>query len=208
MRALSKWATVRDYFPASITEGVEPFKKSGGHKPWTEKQLAAAEQHLTSMVRRGFFLARYTGQRGSDIVRLGETFVDDGGFRLEQQKTGREIWCPIDDALGQEMKKWERSPGPYLRHSNGKPYSRKVLDAHFKIQRDKVPELAGVTLHGLRATRVIELRRAGLTTPQIQDQVGMSIAMIERYCRFADKKASGKASVLILAERRKNTEQA
>jgi hypothetical protein len=42
------------------------------------------------------------------------------------------------------------------------------------------------------------------TTLQIQDQVGMSPKMIDRYCRFADKKANGKAAVIALAERRKN----
>ena len=68
-----------------------------------------------------------------------------------------------------------------------------------------MPELAGATFHGLRATRVVELRQRGCTTTQIQDQVGMSLRMIERYCRFADKKANGKAAVLSLAERRKNT---
>ncbi len=51
---------------------------------------------------------------------------------------------------------------------------------------------------------MIELRQRGATTLQIQDQVGMSPAMIERYCRFADKKAKGKAAVVALAERRKN----
>lgn len=201
-RAFSAWGVARDYFSQSFTDGVEGYEKSGGHKPWTDKQLAAAEQKLTGMVRRGFFLLRYTGQRGSDVVRLGETFIDDGGFRLEQQKTGREIWCPIDDALAAEMATWERVPGPYLRHSRG-TYSRKVLDVHFAEQRENIPELAGCTLHGLRGTRVVELRRAGLTTTQIQDQVGMSLAMIERYCRFADKKASGKASVVSLKERRR-----
>lgn len=202
-RAVSAWGVARDHFPQSITEGVEPYEKSGGHKPWTDTQLAAAEEHLTGMVRRGFMLLRYTGQRGSDVVRLGETFIDEGGFRLTQQKTQREIWCPIDDALAAEMATWERAPGPYLRHSRG-VYRRAVLDRHFAEQRDKIPALAGCTLHGLRGTRVIELRRAGLTTSQIQDQVGMSLAMIERYCRFADKKASGKASVVALKERRKN----
>lgn len=202
MRALSKWGVARDHFTQPLTTGVDPYPKLGGHKPWTPKQIEIAEAKLTGMVRRGFFLARYTGQRGSDIVRLGETFIDEGGFRLEQQKTGREIWCPIDDALEREMATWERVPGPYLRHSRGN-YTRNVLDGHFKEQRDKIPELAGVTLHGLRGTRVIELRRAGLTTTQIQDQIGMSLAMIERYCRFADKKASGKASVVSLKERRK-----
>lgn len=203
MRALSKWGIARDYFMQPLTAGVEPYAKTGGHKPWTEKQLQASEQRLTGMVRRGWFLARYTGQRGSDVVRLGETFIDEGGFRLTQQKTGREIWCPIDDALAAEMKTWERVAGPYLRHGRGN-YTRKILDKHFAEQRDAIPELAGTTLHGLRATRVIELRRLGLTTAQIQDQVGMSLAMIERYCRFADKKASGKASVVSLRERRRN----
>lgn len=203
MRALSTWGIARDHFTQALTTGVEPYKKTGGHKPWTDKQLAVANEKLTGMVRRGYLLARYTGQRGSDVVRLGETFIDEGGFRLEQQKTGREIWNPIDDALAAEMKTWERVPGPYLRHARGN-YTRKVLDNHFAEQRDKIPELIGCTLHGLRGTRVIELRRAGLTPLQIQDQIGMSLAMIERYCRFADKKASGKASVVSLRERRKN----
>jgi integrase len=203
VKAVSSWAVARDLFASSIAEGVESYKRLGGHKPWTDAQLAAAEKHLTGMVRRGFFLLRYTGQRGSDVVRLGETFIDEGGFRITQQKTGREVWVPIDDALAAEMATWERVAGPYLRHSRG-AYSRTLLDQYFMKQRAGIPELAGCTLHGLRATRVVELRRAGLTTSQIQDQVGMSLAMIERYCRFADKKISGKASVVSLKERRKN----
>ena len=201
IRSISAWGIARDYFTAPLTTGVEPYQKKGGHKPWTERQLAAADAKLTGMVRRAFLLARYTGQRGSDVVRLGETFIDDGGFRLEQRKTGREIWCPIDDRLASEMARWTRRPGPYLFHDRGS-YSRSIIDKHFAAARDAIPELAGVTFHGLRGTRVVELRRAGLTTTQIQDQVGMSLAMIERYCRFADKKAGGKASVTALAERR------
>jgi hypothetical protein len=208
MRALSEWAVVRDHFPASITKGVKPYEKTGGHRPWTAAQLGAAEANLTGMVRRAWFLLRYTGQRGSDIVRLGETFVDDGGFRLSQQKTGREVWIPIEDALAVEMATWDRRPGPYLWQDQGRrkgaAYTRKLLDEHFAEQRARIPELARCTLHGLRSTRVVELRMHGLTELQIEDQVGMSAAMIRRYCRFADRKASGKASVIALAERRRN----
>jgi integrase len=81
---------------------------------------------------------------------------------------------------------------------------KRLFEKHFAAVRDEIPELAGATFHGLRATRVIELRQRGATTSlQIQDQVGMSLQMIERYCRFADKKANGKAAVVALAERRK-----
>jgi integrase len=187
IRAFSSWAVVHDHLPASITAGVKPYKSKGGHKPWTDAQIAAAHEHLTGMVRRGVMLELYTGQRGSDAVRLGPTFIDDGGFDLSQIKTGRPVWCPILPELAAEIATWERKPGPYLLQEHGKPFTRKLLSKHFNEQRKGIPELAGVTLHGLRATAVIRLRRAGLSTAQIEDVIGMSMAMITRYSRFADR---------------------
>ena len=146
-------------------------------------------------------LALYTGQRGSDVVRLGWTDFDEGGLRLTQQKTKREVWCPVVPELVAEMAEWEKRPGPFLLQTNGRPYTRKRLSIHFDAIREEIPELADVTLHGLRATAVVRLRRAGLSTAQIQDVIGMSMAMIERYSRFADRKASGKAAVIHLAAR-------
>lgn len=204
MWALNKWGRSRGHFDQSITEGVEPFPTKGGHVPWTPEQCAAAEQNFTGMLRRGYFLLRYTGQRGSDVVRLGESFIDDGGFALKQRKTGVDIWCPIEPALAGEMATWERRPGPFMFQKYGKRYSRELLDDHFATARGALPPLAGCTLHGLRGTRVVELRQRGATALQIQDQVGMSLRMIERYCRFADKKANGKAAVVALEERRRN----
>jgi hypothetical protein len=206
--ALQRWGRKRGHFPHSIAEGVTPYPSKGGHKPWTPGQCAAAEQHLTGMLRRAYFLARYTGQRSSDVVKLGETFIDDGGFRIRQTKTGEQIgdiWCPIEEPLAVEMATWDRAPGPYVRQNHGKVYSKQLLHKHFLEAREAVAELAGATFHGLRATRVVELRQRGATTLQIQDQVGMSPRMIDRYCRFADRKANGKAAVLALAERRRNS---
>lgn len=204
MRAFSSWAVVNDYLAQSMTDGVKPYKVTGGHKPWTDAQIKAAHDHLTGMVRRGVMLALYTGQRGSDVVRLGPTFVDEGGFDLAQIKTGRQVWCPILPELATEMAKWERRPGPYMMQAHGKPYTRKRFSIHFDEMRENIPELANVTLHGLRATAVVRLRQAGLATAQIQDVIGMSMAMIERYSRFADRKQSGRAAVIKLAERSKN----
>jgi len=206
LRALSDWGVARGKFPQSITEGVKGYRLQGGHKPWTAKQCAAAEEKFEGMIRRAYFLARYTGQRGSDIVRLGPSFIDDGGFHFRQQKTGVEVWCPIEDTLLAEISTWvmQSHIGPYLYQNHGKAYGKKLLDKHFEDVRANVPELSGTTFHGLRATRVIELRQQGCTTMQIADQVGMSLRTIERYCRYADKKANGKAAVLSLLERRKN----
>jgi integrase len=203
MRALSAWARARDKIPASLIEGVKRYKIQSGHKPWTDAQIDAIGK-LTGMVRRGIMLMLYTGQRGSDIVRLGWTHIDDGGFALGQKKTGVQVWCPIVPELHAEMLTWEKSPGPFLRQHTGKQYDRKLFWLHFTQQAEKIPELKGVTLHGLRATAVVRLRQAGLSTAQISDIIGMSLQMIERYCRFADKKANGKAALISLAERSKN----
>jgi integrase len=207
MRAFSTWARVHDHIEASITEGVEPYSKSGGHKPWTPEQITVALDKLTGMVRRGVILYLYTGMRGSDAVRVGWTHIDEGqGISLVTQKRQRPIWCPIVPELAAEMATWERRPGPFLYQEGGRAdgnrYTRKLFSLHFAEQRDKIPELAGVTLHGLRATAVIRLRREGLSAGQIGDIVGMSLAMVERYCRFADRKASGLAALVTLERTR------
>ena len=99
MSALSVWARARDHISQSFVEGVRPFELKGGHKPWTPVQIEAAKQNLTGMIRRGIMLYLYTGQRGSDVVRLGLTDIDEGGFSLTQVKTGRPVWCPSCPSL-------------------------------------------------------------------------------------------------------------
>jgi integrase len=207
MKSMSGWARVKDYTTQSMTEGVKAYKLAGGHKPWTDAQIAAGKTKLSGTVRRGFMLYLYTGQRGQDVVRLGPTHVDDGGFNLGQKKTGVEVWCPIVSELAAEMASWEKRPGPFMLQSNGETYDRKLFWKHFTESIEEIPELDGVTLHGLRCTAVIRLRRAGLSVGQIGDIVGMSLGTITRYCRFADAKISGKAALIKLDDRRTPKEQ-
>ena len=169
-------------------------------------ELAAAEKHLTGMILRAYFLARYTGQRGSDVVKLAKHSLMTAGsvFDSKRPEKNGDIWCPIEEPLAAEMATWERLPGPYVRQNHGKLTARPYSTNTSSEARERIPELADVTFHGLRATRVVELRQRGATTLEIQDQVGMSPKMIDRYCCFADKEANGKAAVVALAERRKN----
>jgi hypothetical protein len=50
------------------------------------------------------------------------------------------------------------------------------------------------TRHGLRSTAINDRRRAGATDGGIADELCMSVAMVSRYLRFADKVESGRAS--------------
>jgi integrase len=202
MRVLSGWALVSDKIMQGLTEGVKAYKVTGGHKPWTEAQIAIAKAKLSGSVRKGVMLYLYTGQRGQDVVRLGPTDIDDGGFDLGQKKTGVDVWCPIVSELAAEMATWEKRPGPFLRREDGKSYSRKLFWEHFIAATENIPELSEVTLHGLRCTAVIRLRHGGLSVPQISDIVGMSLQTVTRYCRFADRKTGGKEALIKLEDHR------
>jgi hypothetical protein len=202
MRVFSGWALVSDKITQGLTEGVKAYKTGGGHKPWTDAQIAVARAKLTGNVRKGVMLYLYTGQRGQDVVRLGPTDIDDGGFDLGQKKTGVDVWCPIVSELAEEMTTWGRRPGPFLRRDDGQSYSRKLFWEHFTAAIENIPELADVTLHGMRCTAVIRLRHAGLSVPQISDIVGMSLQTVTRYCRFADRKTGGKEALIKLEDHR------
>ncbi len=160
-------------------------------------------RHLIGYIRRGVLLQLYTGQRGSDVVRLGPTMIDDGGLDLGwrgQVKTGVRPWCPILPELEAEMATWETRPGPYVLGERGKPMTAKYFNDRFQLAIAKIPELEGVSLHGLRSTAVIRLKRFGLTPLMISDAVGMSLKMVEHYCRFEDKRESGKAALVMIAD--------
>lgn len=210
LKAMVAWANGPvELLTHDPTQGVERFAKGEGHRPWTPEQLDYAGKHFKGMIRRFYFLSRYTGQRISDVVRLNPNDEDDGGFSLPQKKTGVKPWCPIFPELEAEMATWERRPGPFLLQedgkSKGKPFSTNQMWKAFDRERQKHPILAGAVPHGLRANAVIRLRGAGYSALQISDMVGMSVEMVEHYCRHADRKASGQAVLRELRERNDDT---
>jgi hypothetical protein len=51
-----------------------------------------------------------------------------------------------------------------------------------------------MTIHGLRATAINDRRVVGTEDGAIADELGMSVNMVQRHLRFADKIASARAS--------------
>lgn len=201
LRAMCRWAMgPRELLSRDPTLGVAHFEGGEGHKPWTPEHLRVADEHFAGMLRRAYVLARYTGQRISDVVRLGWTDIDDGGFALRQKKTGVRPWCPIFPELDAEMAGWEKRPGPFLLQGNGKPFTTNQMWKAFNEAREDHPALADAVWHGLRANAVIHLRQSGYSIAQISDMIGMSPQVVERYSRHADRKAGGQAALLAIKQ--------
>jgi hypothetical protein len=88
---------------------------------------------------------------------------------------------------------------PYLLSVTGKAYNGDRLNGRWNRWR-ALPEAAPIaglemTIHGLRATAVVDRRLAGLTHQEIASQLGMSLKMVMRYSRFCDQEELAKAGM-------------
>jgi integrase len=85
--------------PVSAVKGIKI--KSKGHRTWTDDEIATFEARhpVGTEARLAFALLLYTGQRRSDVVRMGRSHVKDGIVTIMQQKTAMEVSIPILPAL-------------------------------------------------------------------------------------------------------------
>jgi integrase len=207
IKRLEEWAIVRDTLPRTITTGVKAEESDGGHTPWTDYHVELVERHGREDMRRLATLGANTGQRGSDLVRMGwadiEVYKGIRGINVKQKKTGREVWIPITKHLADVMATWERQTGPFLRKMDGGFWTREQLHHAWVRHRDSNPELEplsreGLVPHGLRGHACVRLLRFGANTRQISDWVGMSEGMVKNYTRFSDQKDNAVAAVFLL----------
>lgn len=211
LRALNKWARVRDLLPQSIIEGVSTEHPEGGHVPWTEAQVVEAERHARPDLARVITLGACTGQRISDLVRMAWTDIETHhgyeGINVVQKKTGRQLWVPVSERLSAALTAWgRRDVGPILLRGDTVAWRSEYLTDHWDYEKKINDHLrdhlqAGLVLHGLRGYRCVQLSRDGLTDHQIADVVGMSIRMVERYTRLSSQKENALAAMRTSRER-------
>jgi integrase len=78
---------------------------------------------------------------------------------------------------------------------SGRRYTTNALNKAWNKWREASPiSDQKMTVHGLRATKIADLRSVGTEDGSIADELGMSVKMVSRYLRFADKAASARAS--------------
>jgi hypothetical protein len=137
------------------------------------------------------------------------SFLEDrkAPFKLEE-RAPRDNWCGFD--IGRTGFRLVATAG-FSDHKLGveinisHPAAKLVFDK-FEAERTSIEAEFGGPLDWQRMNGKKSCRIAVYTTLQIQDLVGMSAKMVEHYCRFADRKANGKAALIELAERRELAE--
>ncbi|HEV7464349.1 MAG TPA: tyrosine-type recombinase/integrase, partial [Methyloceanibacter sp.] len=172
----------------------------GGARPWPVWAFDLINSHAGEDLRRAVWLARYTGQRQADVLRMSKAHLEDGGIKVVQQKTGKELWIPLHGDLKEEMRGWEVTPPwIFVQNAKGKPYNTDRFRAAWSQLMRSTPagriRTEGYTFHGIRASSVVSLREVGCGDRDIESITGMSPAMITRYSRFADQRKLAKAAI-------------
>lgn len=200
LRSLDEWAAPREHLRYSIARGVKAPGSEGGHTPWSDAQATYGEQHAPAPFDRAIPLMAHLGQRGSDIVRMRFSDIEEHrhpltgrmypGINVVTKKVGLKLWVPFTEPLIELVREWRRDARPpwyLLAKPDGQPYARTYLSWHWWDERKDIEPLADLVLHGLRGTCVVRYRKGGATTPEICATIGMSAPMVDRYCRFADR---------------------
>jgi hypothetical protein len=198
LKTLINWGIPREFSDTNPCVFVPKLETDeGGARPWPLWGYELIDGHASVGLHHAVWLARYTGQRQADVIRMAPEHLEDGGINVVQRKTGKKLWVPLHADLRTELETWDGSP--YVRTSKGAAYTTERFRAAWTRLMNDTPagriRKEGLTFHGLRTSSVEKLREAGCGTREIEAITGMSPAMITRYSRFADQKRLAKAAV-------------
>ncbi len=202
LRTLLEFGVPRGYRDDNPAIGVKRLKvDDSGHSPWPEAGYSFVMERAPTYLRRMAFLGRTTGQRISDLVKMRPADLTEDGINLRIGKLrDKRHMVPLTAAQMAEIKSWgvrdleffittpavgKRCSATYLNHLWN---AWRALEDAAEVRDLKM------TIHGLRATAIDDRRRVGTEDGAIADELGMSVKMVSRYLRFADKIASGRAS--------------
>jgi hypothetical protein len=211
LRAFLEWCVQRGHVAQNVAQGVKRIETDdNGTKPWPEDGYRFVIEYAPEDIRRMAIIGRATGQRRSDLVRMRPVDRHEQGIRLKIGKLrDKSHWVPLTAAAAVQIDSWGVAPMvPYLLTVRRKAYNGDRLNGRWNRWR-ATPEAAAIaglemTIHGLRATAVVDRRRAGLTHQEISAQLGMSLKMVMRYSRFSDQEEDAKAGMRRLEEHAAN----
>ena len=178
--------------PLNPARGVNKLKsRSPGHHTWSDDEIQIFRNAYASGTkeRLAFELFLQTGQRVSDVSRLGWQDISDGCLLVRQQKTGTLVHIPILLELQIELDQICHGHLVFLVSSRGAPYTTKSLSQWFvkRAQQGGLPQ--GRSPHGLRKAAARRLAEAGCSPHEIASITGhRSLSEVTRYSREADLK--------------------
>ena len=169
--------------------GVKGYARRGeGFHAWGEADVAQFEAFypIGTKERLALALLLYTGQRVSDVARMGQQHVKGEHIAVRQEKTDTPLMLKMHPKLVSILATVPRNNLTFLVTDRGATFTAAGLSNWFG-KRCRKAGLAG-TAHGLRKTAATRLANAGCSTDQIKAITGhRTTKEVERYTRAADQ---------------------
>lgn len=190
LKQLFDFAILLGIRPDNPVAPVPGFKiKTGGYLTWQEGEIAKFEARWPrgTMERLAFDLALYTGQRKSDVRRMGPQHIKNGRIAVTQVKTGKDLQIPIHPELAKSI---SATPSGHLAFVVSSRGTARTSGSFGNWFRDACREagLDGYSLHGLRKACARRMAEMGLSNQLIKSITGHSSDNeVARYTRDAEQ---------------------
>lgn len=203
LRQLFSFAVEYRYAERNPAKEVKYLKSySEGHHSWTEEEIAQFEtvHPIGSRARLALALLLFTGQRRSDIVRLGRQNLINGSLVFTQQKNRRRkpirLALPIHPDLVHIINATPSSNFTFLVTEFGKPFTSNGFGNRFRKWCDEAGLPDRCSAHGLRKAAAARLAEAGATELEIRAITGHQTSNeVNRYTKAASQKRMAEAGM-------------
>jgi integrase len=191
LRSLCRFAVKRGFLRTDPTAGIKLASAKGdGFHTWTDDEIAQFEAHhpIGSKPRLAFALLLYTGQRRSDVVRIGRQHIRDGVLTVKQEKTRAALVIPVHPNLQAVLDVTSSKHLTFLVTATGKPYGGNAFSEQFRKWCDAAGLPKRCKPHGLRKAACRRLAEAGCSANEIMAISGhATMKEIVRYTKAADQ---------------------
>ena len=193
LRAMMKHAIeigLRPDDPTRDVRRIPPSSREGFHS-WTDDEIAQFELHypIGTKERLAIALLLYTGQRRSDVVRMGPKDIRNGFLHIKQDKTGAELCIPVLPELQEIIVASTVGLTTFLVNDFGQPFTAKRFGRWFCERCNKAGLPHYCSAHGLRKAAARMLAEAGCTEHEIAAITGhASLHEVRRYTKAANQK--------------------
>lgn len=168
---------------------------------WADKEVEAFKAHASPSLCLAMDLARLTGQRQGDLLRMTWSAYDGTNIELRQRKTGMLVRFEALPDLRDILDSQKRKAVTILTTERG---NRPWTESGFRASWRKAAERAGIdgkTFHDLRGTYVTTAYKAGVPIKDIADITGHTERSAESIIR--KHYLAGRGVVEKLAKRNK-----
>jgi len=201
LRVVLDHAVDMDMIEANPAVDIRRYASKGeGIHTWKPHEVAQFEARhpIGSRARLAFELLLNTGQRRSDVVRMGWQHVNGDEIAVRQEKTDEPLMIPMHPKLVEALTAVPRTNLTFLMTERGAPFTAAGFGNWFRDRCDEAA-LPQCSAHGLRKLMATRLAEAGCSLHQVMAITGhRSMSEVSRYTKAADQRRLARQAMTTL----------